>query len=137
MIKNVRFYFSLFFVLCLSSTIAIATPSLKIKDTNLNCDSYIASKGYSGCTLSIDLIIEDYEYLDKYSNLTYNVECEANFDYLSKNHYVPMTNRENDYIKIWGTNRRKTLDLRTSFWSIDPVYKVNVSGLSCRIKDIY
>ena len=137
--KSLILFSIVFFTMFATSIIAEATPKLKIKDTELKCDKRYIDNGYTGCTLSVDLKIEDYEYANKYSDLTYKVECEATFDYLTANSYIsiPRKNYESDYIRIWGTNTTKTLDLRTSFFTIYTVYKVNVSELSCKVKDIY
>lgn len=135
--KQVLKILSVFLLIIIISGAAIAVPQLKIKDTNLDCDKNYVNNGYSGCTLEVDLMIEDYSYTSKYDNYTYKVECDATFEYLEANGFMTMSNNESEYINIYGTNMRKTLDIRTSFYSFNPVYKVNVSSLSCKVKDVY
>ena len=61
----------------ITSGIAVAyAPSLKIRDTDLDCDEDLFDGGYDSCTLSIDLRIDDYSYSSQYDNYTYKVECE-------------------------------------------------------------
>lgn len=137
--KSLVLFFIVLLTMFTTSIVAFATPQLKIRNSDLKCDESFSGNGYTGCTLSVDLRIEDYEYSDKYSNLTYKVECEATFNYLTPSSYGSWSNSNYvyDYVKIWGTNRTKTLDLRTTFSTIDPVYKASVSNLRCKVKDIY
>ena len=122
----------------ITSGIAVAyAPSLKIRDTDLDCDEDLFDGGYDSCTLSIDLRIDDYSYSSQYDNYTYKVECEATFNYLDAKTSWSKQNYESDYIRIYGTNRTKTLEIETDFSSFEKVYKVNVSNLSCRVKDVY
>lgn len=122
----------------ITSGIAVAyVPSLKIRDTDLDCDEDLFDGGYDSCTLSIDLRIDDYSYSSQYDNYTYKVECEATFNYLDAETSWSKQNYESDYIRIYGTNRTKTLEIETDFSSFEKVYKVNVSNLSCRVKDVY
>ncbi len=122
----------------ITSGIAVAyAPSLKIRDTDLDCDEDLFDGGYDSCTLSIDLRIDDYSYSSQYDNYTYKVECEATFNYLDAETSWSKQNYESDYIRIYGTNRTKTLEIETDFSSFEKVYKVNVSNLSCRVKDVY
>lgn len=114
-----------------------ATPQLKIRDTDLDCRSSFYDGGYSGCTLDVYLRIEDYDYSSQYDNYTYKVECNATFTYYTRGSYLSSHTYESNYIKIYGTNITKTLLLDTSFFAIDPVYKVEVTELSCKVKDIY
>lgn len=137
MLKYFLKFSVIFVILIVFVNIASANPQLKIKDTDFSCEKNLLSKGYNGCTLHVDLMLEDYSYSDKYDKYTYNVECKATFSYLSAGSYISGTNYETDYIKIYGTNRRKTLDIYTGFMSLNPVYKVNVSELTCKVKDIY
>lgn len=122
----------------ITSGIAVAyAPSLKIRDTDLDCDEDLFDGGYDSCTLSIDLRIDDYSYSSQYDNYTYKVECEATFNYLDAETSWSKQNYESDYIRIYGTNRTKTLEIETDFSPFEKVYKVNVSNLSCRVKDVY
>lgn len=122
----------------ITSGIAIAyTPSLKIRGTNLDCHEDLFDGGYDSCTLNIDLRIDDYSYSSQYDNNTYKVECEATFNYLDAETSWSKQNYESDYIRIYCTNRTKTLEIETDFSSFEKVYKVNVSNLSCRVKDVY
>lgn len=122
----------------ITSSIAVAyAPSLKIRDTDLDCDEDLFDGGYDSCTLSIDLRIDDYSYSSQYDNYTYKVECEATFNYLDAETSWSKQNYESDYIRIYGTNRTKTLEIETDFSPFEKVYKVNVSNLSCRVKDVY
>lgn len=122
----------------ITTGIAVAyAPSLKIRDTRLDCDEDFYYGGYDSCTLSVDLRIVDYSYSSQYDNYTYKVECEATFNYLDAETSWSKQNYESDYIRIYGTNRTKTLEIETDFSSFEKVYKVNVSNLSCRVKDVY
>ena len=128
----------IFLLVFITSGIAVAyAPSLKIRDTDLDCDEDLFDGGYDSCTLSIDLRIDDYSYSSQYDNYTYKVECEATFNYLDAETSWSKQNYESDYIRIYGTNRTKTLEIETDFSSFEKVYKVNVSNLSCRVKDVY
>lgn len=125
-------------LLVITANVAIAVPQLKIKDTNLRCDKNFVNNGYSGCTLDIDLRIEDFSYSSSYNNYTYKVECDTTFQYLTTGSYsFPMSNSEYDHLNIYGTNITRTLSITTNFYSINPVYKVEVSNLVCKVKDIY
>lgn len=125
-------------LLVITANVAIAVPQLKIKDTNLRCDKNFVNNGYSGCTLDIDLRIEDFSYSITYSNYTYEVECDTTFKYLTTESYsFPMRKNEYDYLNIYGTNITRTLSITTNFYSINPVYKVGVSDLVCKVKDVY
>lgn len=116
----------------------IAVPQLKIKDTNLRCNKNFVDNGYSRCTLDIDLMVEDFSYSTTYSNYTYEVECDTTFKYLTTESYsFPMRKNEYDYLNIYGTNITRTLSITTNFYSINPVYKVGVSDLVCKVKDVY
>lgn len=125
-------------LLVITANVAIAVPQLKIKDTNLRCDKNFVNNGYSGCTLDIDLRIEDFSYSTTYNNYTYKVECDTTFQYLTTGSYsFPMSNSEYDYLNIYGTNITRTLSITTNFYSINPVYKVEVSNLVCKVKDVH
>lgn len=125
-------------LLVITANVAIAVPQLKIKDTNLRCDKNFVNNGYSGCTLDIDLKIEDFSYSSSYNNYTYKVECDTTFQYLTTGSYsFPMSNSEYDHLNIYGTNITRTLSITTNFYSINPVYKVEVSNLVCKVKDVY
>lgn len=125
-------------LLVITANVAIAVPQLKIKDTNLRCDKNFVNNGYSGCTLDIDLRIEDFSYSTTYNNYTYKVECDTTFQYLTTGSYsFPMSNSEYDHLNIYGTNITRTLSITTNFYSINPVYKVEVSNLVCKVKDVY
>ena len=125
-------------LLVITANVAIAVPQLKIKDTNLRCDKNFVNNGYSGCTLDIDLRIEDFSYSTTYNNYTYKVECDTTFQYLTTGSYsFPMNNSEYDHLNIYGTNITRTLSITTNFYSINPVYKVEVSNLVCKVKDVY
>ncbi len=125
-------------LLVITANVAIAVPQLKIKDTNLRCDKNFVNNGYSGCTLDIDLRIEDFSYSSSYNNYTYKVECDTTFQYLTTGSYsFPMSNSEYDHLNIYGTNITRTLSITTNFYSINPVYKVEVSNLVCKVKDVY
>lgn len=125
-------------LLFITSGVTIAyAPSLKIRDTDLDCDEDLFDGGYDSCTLSIDLRIDDYSYSSQYDNYTYKVECEATFNYFDAETSWSKQNYESNYIRIYGTNRTKTLEIETDFSPFEKVYKVNVSNLSCRVKDVY
>lgn len=125
-------------LLVITANVAIAVPQLKIKDTNLRCDKNFVNNGYSGCTLDIDLRIEDFSYSSSYNNYTYKVECDTTFQYLTTGSYsFPMSNSEYDHLNIYGTNITRTLSITTNFYSINPVYKVEISNLVCKVKDVY
>ena len=125
-------------LLFITSGVTIAyAPSLKIRDTDLDCDEDLFDGGYDSCTLSIDLRIDDYSYSSQYDNYTYKVECEATYNYFDAETSWSKQNYESNYIRIYGTNRTKTLEIETDFSPFEKVYKVNVSNLSCRVKDVY
>lgn len=125
-------------LLVITANVAIAVPQLKIKDTNLRCDKNFVNNGYSGCTLDVDLSIEDFSYSTTYNNYTYKVECDTTFQYLTTGSYsFPMSNSEYEHLNIYGTNITRTLSITTNFYSINPVYKVGVSNLVCKVKDVY
>lgn len=122
----------------ITSGIAIAyAPSLKIRDSKLDCDKGLSNEGYNSCTLSVDLRIDDYSYSTQYDNYTYKVECEATFEYWDTEKSWSNRKYESDYIRIYGTNRTKTLEIETTFSLLEKVYKVNVTDLSCKVKDVY
>lgn len=117
-----------------------AAPELKIEDSNLKCSqNSFGTSGYDECKLNVKLRINDYEYLEKYNKLQYNVKCSASFDYQTSNSFssYPLQNREENTIRIYGTNKYDYLDIATHFYSLQPVTKVKVSELTCEVKDIY
>lgn len=117
-----------------------AAPELKIVDTNFKCSqNSFGTSGYDECKLNVKLRINDYEYLEKYNKLQYNVKCSATFDYQTYNSFssFPSQNREENTIRIYGTNKYDYLDITTHFYSLQPVTKVKLSELTCEVKDIY
>ena len=122
----------------ISSGIAVAyAPSLRIWNTDFDCDEDFLNGGYDRCSLNIGLSIDDYNYSSQYDNYTYVVECNATFDYWDAELGLFKRNDESGFISIYGTNNSSTLELETDFSMLEKVYKVNVSNLSCRVKDVY
>ncbi len=127
-------------IFTITATAIFAAPELKIEDTNFKCSqNSFASSGYDECKLNVKLRINDYEYLEKYNKLQYNVKCSATFDYQTSNSFTsyPLQNREENSIRIYGTNKYDYLDITTHFYSLQSVTQVRVSKLTCEVKDIY
>lgn len=116
---------------------AIATPQLKIKNPTLNCDPNVLSGGYSGCTLAVSLSMDDSSFTSEYTLYKFNVHCDATFTYYQSGSYIALSNSEHNSVNIYGTNSSKTLYLYTTFFTMTPVYKVDVSNLSCEVKDYH
>lgn len=124
----------------ITSPFALAKPDLKIEDTNLKCfQNSFSSSGYDECKLKIKLRINDYQYLEKYNKLQYNVKCSATFDYFTAGSfsYTPLRNHESNKTTIYGTNNYDYLDITTRFYSLRPVTQVKISELTCEVNNIY
>ncbi len=128
------------FLFVITSPFSLAKPDLKIEDTNLKCfQNSFSSSGYDECKLKIKLRINDYQYLEKYNKLQYNIKCSATFDYLTAGSFshTPLRNQESNNTTIYGPNKYDYLYITTHFYSFQPVTQVKVSELTCEVKNIY
>lgn len=128
------------FLFVITSPFALAKPELKIEDRNLKCfQNSFSSIGYDECKLKIKLRINDYQYLEKYNKLQYNITCSATFEYFTAGSfsYTSLRNQESNNTTIYGTNKYNYLDITTHFYSLQPVTQVKVSELTCKVKNIY
>lgn len=145
--KKILVFISIFLALLVSTLAVSASVSLKITDTDLDCDESYINGGFDSCDLDVDVRIDSYypyggkEY-DYFDRLTYVVECNADIDYTTYNKSSGSTftqwSRVNEREYLYGIGGlSKTITLDIDFWSYDPVIQVTPSNLSCRITNIY
>jgi hypothetical protein len=108
---------------------------LSVGKANLDCRDDLLGKGYESCSVTIPL-----SYTSDYNgNDTPNVgvNCEANLA-LSDSKGWPSTKTDSESHSFYGAHASGSVEIEFRLITfLDPIVKVRISDVSCRIRSVY